>query len=126
MATLVNTPTTFECRCARARCGRTFGPYSLESAEDGGLWPIDHRDDGFGHVLGVNVYLGAEDGPRKGPRTGSGLYVESFGSESFGFRAFLRVKCKCGRNEKLGRAKLDETLFDAEGSLRLRDGVLYL
>jgi hypothetical protein len=35
--------------------------------------------------------------------------------------------CKCGpRNEKLGRRKLDETLFSLEGNLRLRDGVLYV
>jgi hypothetical protein len=121
MAARVNTPATVECRCARARCGRTFGPYTIESREDRTFWPIDHRDDGFGRVLGVNTYLGAEGGPRKGPRTGSGLHLESFES-----RAFLRVKCKCGRNEKLGRAKLDEVLFDAEGNLRLRDGVLYL
>lgn len=124
MATHANNKVQVECGCIR--CFRPFGPYTLEGAEDGGLWPIDHRDDGFGRVLGVNTYLGAEDGRRKGPRTGSGLYVESFGSESFGFRAFLRVKCKCGRNEKLGRTKLDEALFDGEGNLRLRDGVLYL
>ena len=120
MAVRVNTPPEVECGCIR--CGRPFGSYTLELGEDGGVWPIDHRDDGFGRVLGVNFYLGGEDGPRKGPRTGSGLHVESFGS-----RPFLRIKCKCGpRNEKLGRARLDETLFDAEGNLCLREGVLYL
>lgn len=120
MAVRVNTPQP-EIECACIRCGRPSGPYRLEPGEDGGLWPIDHRDDGFGRVLGINFYLGGEDGARKGPRTGSGIYVESFGS-----RPYLRVKCKCGRNEKLGRRKLDETLFDDAGNLRLRDGVLYV
>jgi hypothetical protein len=120
MAARVNTPTTVECRCAR--CERPFGPYTLEPAEDGALWPIDHRDDGFGRVLGVNFFLAGEK-PRKGGRTGSGLYVESFGSPP---RAFLRIKCKCCRNEKLGRHKLNEKMFGGDGALRLRDGVLYL
>jgi hypothetical protein len=120
MNALVNIP-LLEVECGCMRCRRPFGAYTLERGEDGALWPIDHRDDGFGRVLGINTYLGAEDGPRKGPRTGSGLYVESFGS-----RPFLRIKCKCRRNEKLGRRKLDEVMFDSEGKLRLRDGVLWI
>jgi hypothetical protein len=46
--------------------------------------------------------------------------------ETFDRRVYLRILCKCGRNEKLGRQKLDEALFDTNGDVRLRDGVLYL
>jgi hypothetical protein len=46
--------------------------------------------------------------------------------ETFDRRVYLRVVCKCGRDEKLGREKLQEALFDANDVLRLRDGMLYL
>ena len=49
-------PTQVECDCTR--CGRPFGPYTLEPRRTAGFWPIDHRDDGFGRVLGINFYLG--------------------------------------------------------------------
>jgi hypothetical protein len=46
--------------------------------------------------------------------------------ETFDRRVYLRILCKCGRNEKLGRELLHETMFDGNDVLRLRDGVLYL
>lgn len=74
------------------RCGRRLGSYEGASDPDpfslmGGLelnndrWPSLDVPKGFGI---------------RGPRTGAGLYLESFEG-----RSYLRMRCKCGRNEKV-------------------------
>jgi len=128
---------------ACARCERPFGRYFLEAQDDGSICPVDpsghpfgaipkygtQRVPGFGAISiirWVPTYWEPRYGwtrRRKGPRprTGTGLHPETFGG-----RHYLRVICKCGRNEKLRPEKLDAALFHPDGSLRLRDGVLFL
>jgi hypothetical protein len=116
-----------EVECACRRCGRSFGRHVLEGQNDGSVVPIDPAGRpmfGGDLVLGERHYAEPRYGStrrRKGPRKGTGLYGEYFEG-----RHYLRVICKCGRNEKLGRQAFDAALFDEEGRLRLRDGVLYV
>lgn len=127
---------TVECACIK--CNGRFGMYVLEAQSDDTIVPTDPAGrPSAGWVPNVDwsglfpvarprrLYWEPRYGStrrRKGPRTGTGLHLESFGG-----RLYLRVICKrCRRNEKLGRETLDAALFDAEGRVRLRDGVLYL
>jgi len=140
MGAHVNTPPEVKCGCIR--CGRSFGPYVLEPQSDRSIVPIDPAGGLPGLVtpeiamkriplwgeVPVPVLRQWRREPmygstrrRKGPRTGTRLQNEFFEG-----RHYLRVVCKCGRNEKLGPEKLDAALFDAGGRLQLRDGVLYL
>ena len=124
MAERVNTWLTTplpEVECACIRCGRRFGPYMLEPQNDRSITLIEPA--GRPSVV-PGYYWEPRYGStrrRKGPRTGTGLQVETFSD-----RPYLRVVCKCGRNENLGRRKLDEMMFDDEGNVRLRDDVLYV
>jgi hypothetical protein len=139
MQTRSTTLPSVECGCAR--CGRSFGPFVLEPQSDRSIVPIDpagRPGPRTPEIAMKRIPLWGEmpvpvlrqwrwepmygsSRRRKGPRTGTGPRPESFGE-----RRYLRVVCKCGRNEKLGREKLDAALFDAGGRLQLRDGVLYL
>jgi hypothetical protein len=138
MGAHVNTPP--EVRCGCVRCGRSFGPYILEPQSDRSIVPIDPAGrPGIvtPEIAMKRTLLGEVPVPvlrrrrwepmygstrrRKGPRTGTGLR-----SEFFEGRSYLRVVCKCRRNEKLGPEELDRRMFDGDGVLRLRDGVLYL
>ena len=113
-----------EVECACIRCERRFGLHVLEPQDDGSIVPIEPVGRPAFAFAGKSYRWEPMYGwtrQRRGPRTGTGLYNETFGG-----RSYLRVICKCGRNEKLGRRKLDETLFDEDGHLRLRDGVLYV
>jgi hypothetical protein len=120
-----------EVECACIRCRRQFGDYILVTQDDGSTLPFDPA----GHPWfpkdlppALQLLQRPDWEPRLpstrrpgNPRVGTGLHIERFGD-----RTYVRVICKCGRNEKLGSRKLHETLFDDEGLLRLRDGVLYL
>jgi hypothetical protein len=113
-----------ECRCTL--CNRSFGPYVLH-ADDGYVFPWDRARLApiAIAVWGKQIMLPwqpEEDSTRhlKGPRTGTGLYMETFED-----RLYVRVVCKCKRRgEKIGMAKLQALMFDADGRLRLRDGAL--
>jgi hypothetical protein len=110
-----------EAECGCIRCWRRFGPYTLEAQADGSIALIDPAGRPS-HLPGR--YWEPRNGStrrRKGPRTGTRLENEFFEG-----RSYLRVICKCGRNEKLGREELRERLFDEDGVLRVRDGVLYI
>ncbi len=120
-----------EVECACIRCSRRFGRYFLEVQNDTKeIVPVDPAGRPAGFMIPVGLFRSAPayweprygwTRRRKGSRTGTGLHLELFEG-----RTYVRVKCKCGRNEKLGAKKLDAVLFDSEGELRLRDGVLYL
>lgn len=115
-----------ECRCAG--CGRSFGHYVLHADDNGSVFPWDRA-----RLAPVKVAIRGkrfalpwqpEDGSSrhlKGPRTGTGLYGETFEG-----RRYVRVVCKCGRNEKIARAKVDALMFDADGRLRLQDDAVRL
>jgi hypothetical protein len=64
------------------RCQRRFGRYR---------WSWIETSDG------TLTFLNS----RTRPRTGTGLYYEAFED-----RSYIRVICKCGRNEKLGTKAL--------------------
>jgi hypothetical protein len=122
-----DTDTVVECRCARCRI-RSFGSYVLDADDNGSIFPWDRARLAPVAVAiwGKRIVLPwqPQDGSTrqlKGPRTGTGLYGETFEG-----RRYVRAVCKCGRNEKIGMAKLDALMFDADGALRLRDGVLMI
>lgn len=64
-------------RCRR--CGRRLGWFQLNSA-------VEIGDEA----------LKTFDGSIRGPRTGTGLYIEKYGGNEY-----VRLICKCGRNEKV-------------------------
>jgi hypothetical protein len=125
------------------RCSRST-TYVLEPQPDGSLWPIDPAGQPtniiFAEVDMVQVLTG-ESVPvprvkrlvrqplygstkrRKGPATADWPRLRS---ERFDGRTYLRVTCKCGRNDKLGQQKLDELMFYADGTLRLLDGDVHV
>jgi hypothetical protein len=121
-----DTDIVIEFRCAQ--CGRTFGPYVLEADDDGSVFPWDRARLAPVAIAirGKRIVLPwqPQDGSTrqlKGPRTGTGLYGETFEG-----RRYVRVICKHGRNEKIGMAKLDALMFDADGRLRLQGDAVRL
>jgi hypothetical protein len=88
-------------RCRRDRCRRNLGRYRLRQLS-GGLWQlVDNR----------------WFRPETRPRRGTGLSLEAYGDISY-----IRIRCKCGRDEKLRLEKyLDLPVVEE------RDGlVIYL
>jgi hypothetical protein len=123
-----DTDIVVECRCARSRCGRSFGSYVLDADDDGSIFPWDRARlapvaIAFWGKRIISAWQPQDGSSRqlKGPRVGTGLYGETFEG-----RRYVRVICKRGRNEKIGMAKLAALMFDADDQLRLRDGVLYV
>jgi hypothetical protein len=118
-----------EVECGCSRCGRRFGHYVLGAGDNEQIVPWDRTRlkpftiviRGKRFVLPWQPHKPRSTVQLKGRRTGTGLYLEWFAEV-----LYVRVVCKCGRNEKLGPEKLDAALFDAGGRLQLRDGVLYL
>jgi hypothetical protein len=135
MSQTVKAPPLVDFGCIR--CERPIGAYVLEPQRDGSIVPIDPAGHPIPGAIPDIDWTGAipvahtrrlyaeprygSARRRKGPRTGTRLSVDHFEG-----RWYVRVKCKCGRDEKLGARRLDELLFDTEDVLRLRKGIVYL
>ncbi len=80
------------CRCRR--CGRALGMYRPVFGDGAPLRLVEPPE--------VYSRWSAVGEAERGPRTGAGIYLEGFED-----RFYIRVRCKCGRNEKIALGKFE-------------------
>jgi len=69
-------------RCKRSGCRRTLGRHYVRQLS-GGIWSLDDGQRWWGR-------------PEDRPRTGTGLSLETYDGVGY-----VRIRCKCDRDEKL-------------------------
>lgn len=90
------------CRCRR--CRRRLGRYDVWEQADGSIGLLEPASEE--RIVAPGRHLTGDERALiatrfgvtgvKGPRVGSGIYAERFED-----RFYFRIRCKCGRNEKV-------------------------